>query len=227
MKPSFEWDRELPRLFGRRVDLRWLTRQDAPAILAIFGDPEVMKFWSAPPLKDLTGAVGLIDEIHELFASKRLFQWGICSRTTDEVLGTCTLLNIDPAHRRAEIGFALRRAAWGSGLATEALGLLLGFSFEALDLHRLEADVDPRNERSLRLLDRQGFRREGYLRERWHHLGEIHDAIFLGLIRKEWPGVPQSLHQPEESVTTDRQRDFEEITVRHGRSAGGRPTRRG
>jgi len=40
MVSSFEWGHELPRLSGRRVDLRWLTRQDAPAILAIFGDPE-------------------------------------------------------------------------------------------------------------------------------------------------------------------------------------------
>jgi RimJ/RimL family protein N-acetyltransferase len=73
-------------------------------------------------------------------------------------------------------------------LATEAVQLLLDFAFGTLGLHRIEADADPRNERSLRLLERQGFRREGYLRERWHHNGEIQDAIFLGLIRSEWRG---------------------------------------
>ena len=65
---------------------------------------------------------------------------------------------------------------------------LPSLTFEALDLHRLEADADPDNERSLRVLERQGFRREGYLRERWHHLGEVRDGVLLGLLRREWTG---------------------------------------
>jgi RimJ/RimL family protein N-acetyltransferase len=77
----------------------------------------------------------------------------------------------------------------GNGFAGEAFDLLIRFAFESLDLHPLEADVDPENERSLRLLVRQGFRREGYLRERWHHLSRVHDAVFLGLIRTEWSGA--------------------------------------
>jgi RimJ/RimL family protein N-acetyltransferase len=186
MTPSFEWGPELPRLVGSRVDLRWLTSEDAPALLDVFGDPEVMEFWSSPPLQNLDDARKLIEGIHRLFASRGLFQWGVCLRDTGEVIGTCTLLNLDPPHRRAEVGFALRRSAWGRGLGTEAVGLLLRFAFESLQAHRLEADVDPNNERSLRLLERHGFRREGYLRERWHHLGRIHDAIFLGLLRSDW-----------------------------------------
>lgn len=188
MTASFEWGEALPTIAGRNVVLRSLTQQDAPAIHTIFGDPEVIRFWSCPPLLNLAAARELIEEIHDHFRSRRLFQWGISIHETDEILGTCTLLHLDQAHRRAEVGIALRSTVWGRGFATEALGLLLGFAFGELDLHRVEADVDPRNERSLRLFERQGFRREGYLRERWHHLGEIHDAIFLGLIRKEWLG---------------------------------------
>ncbi len=183
---SFDWGDELPKLAGCRLDLRRLTQEDAPAIFSIFGDPEVMRFWSSPPLADLAAAAALIDEIHDLFRSRRLFQWGVCSREDDVVIGTCTLYNLDLAHRRAEVGFALRRSAWGRGLATEALEVLIRFSFDRLGLHRLEADSDPENAGSLRVLERQGFRREGYLRERWHHLGKVHDAVFLGLLRREW-----------------------------------------
>lgn len=68
----------------------------------------------------------------------------------------------------------------------EALTALLDFAFGALDLHRLEADVDPRNAASVRTLERLGFRREGYLRERWLVGGEIQDALFYGLLRREW-----------------------------------------
>lgn len=191
MTVSFEWGDELPRLSGRRIDLRWLTHDDTPALLRIFGDSEVMRYWSSPPLVDLAAATQLVDEIQHLFRSRTLFQWGISSRESDEVYGTCTLLNIDKAHRRAEIGFALARDAWGQGLATEAVEVLIRFAFEALDLHRLEADVDPRNDRSLHLLERQGFKREGYMRERWHHLGELNDSVFLGLLRSEWGRAPE------------------------------------
>jgi RimJ/RimL family protein N-acetyltransferase len=197
LTPSFEWGSELPRLSGPRIDLRWLTQQDAPAIFSIFGDSEVMRYWSSPPLRDVAGASELIESIHRHFGSRNLFQWGICRKETDEIVGTCTLLNVTLAHRRAEVGIALGRAAWGHGFATEALEVLIGFVFGTLDLHRLEADVDPENERSLRLFERQGFRREGYLRERWHHLGELHDTIFLGLLRRESSKAGAVLDEPD------------------------------
>ncbi len=196
---AFAWRDELQTLVGRRVSLRQLTQADAADVFAIFGDPEVMRFWSSPPLEDIAGATALIAGIHELFRARRLFQWGICARETGKVLGTCTLFNLDATHRRAEIGFAIAREAWGKGLASEALTLLIEFAFHGLGLHRLEADTDPGNVRSLRVLDRQGFKREGYLRERWHHLGKLHDAAFLGLLAREWPGstTPHSNQQDE------------------------------
>ncbi|HEX6057465.1 MAG TPA: GNAT family protein [Gemmatimonadaceae bacterium] len=92
----------------------------------------------------------------------------------------------DPPHRRAEVGYALARAAWGRGYVAEALHAMIGFAFETLALHRLEADVDPRNERSIRALLREGFEREGYLRERYHVSGEVQDAVLFGLLRREW-----------------------------------------
>ena len=184
----FGWGDELPALSGRKVDLRSLREDDAPALLDIFGNAEVTKFWSSPPLPDLAAARAAIADIHTLFTRRELFQWAVCTRDGGEVVGTCTLHHLESAHRRAEIGFALRRDMWGRGVASDAVTTLIGFSFDTLALHRLEADADPDNERSLRVLERQGFRREGYLRERWHHLGELRDGVLLGLLKREWTG---------------------------------------
>lgn len=188
MSSSFEWGESLPSLSGDRVRLRALHDEDAPALLAIFGDAAVMQFWSSPPLENLSAAQDLLEEIRSGFETRRLFQWGVALIDTNLVIGTCTLYQMDLRNRRCELGFAMQSSCWGKGLATEAVTLAIRFAFDVLDLHRLEADVDPDNIRSLRLLERLGFVREGYLRERWHHLGQLRDTVFLGLLRAEWRG---------------------------------------
>lgn len=184
----------LPTLSTARLQLRALARADVPALLAIFGDPVVCRYWSRPALSDLDAAAELEAEIARHFAARTLFQWGIAERATGTVVGTGTLAALSPEHRRAEVGFALARAAWGHGYVAEALPALLDFAFTALGLHRVEADVDPRNVRSIRALERAGFAREGHQRERYWQAGEWQDAVLYGLLRRDWdrgkaPGV--------------------------------------
>lgn len=183
---EFDWGESLPELVGRRVRLGPMDADDAPALLAIFGDPEVVRYWSSPPLEGLAAARQLVEDIRALFEERTLFEWGIRLAGERSVLGTATLHQWDASHARAELGIALARDVWGRGLAKDALTTLIGFAFERLGLHRLEADIDPANHASLRLFERQGFRREGLLRERWVQGGTYQDAIFLGLLRDEW-----------------------------------------
>jgi len=68
----------------------------------------------------------------------------------------------------------------------EALPALIGHAFGAMDLNRLEADIDPRNAPSASVLERLGFRREGLLRERWIVNGEKSDSAIYGLLRGQW-----------------------------------------
>jgi RimJ/RimL family protein N-acetyltransferase len=182
---AFAWD-ELPRLRFQRVRLRPLSDADVPALFRIFGDSEVMRFWSSPPLEDLGAARGLLDHIRRSFEARTLFQWGITTVDDDAVVGTCTIFHIDHDHRRAEIGFAIGRADWRKGYASDAVTALVRFAFDQLDLHRLEADPDPQNQGSIRVLERQGFRREGLLRERYFLNEQPQDAAYYGLLRREW-----------------------------------------
>lgn len=176
----------VPTISTPRLSLRWLTADDAGALYTIFSDPEVMRYWSTPPLTDPREARAMIDEIHEHFRRRDLFKWGVARREDDLVIGTCTLAHIDPQNRRAEIGYALAREHWGRGYIREALMALIDFAFESLNLHRIEADVDPRNAASVRVLEHFGFQREGYMRERWLVGGGVYDSIFYGLLRSEW-----------------------------------------
>ncbi|MEX2304137.1 MAG: GNAT family N-acetyltransferase [Bryobacterales bacterium] len=188
MSTGIGWEK-MPTLSTERLVLRNLREQDVEMVFEVFRDPDVMRYWSSPPMTGIAEAEALIRQIHDLFRAGTLFQWGIASRSSDAILGTCTLFHLDLTHRRGEIGFALGKQHWGQGIASEAVARLIALAFEELGLHRIEADVDPRNEGSLRLLERQGFQREGLLRERYQVGGEIQDAVFLGLLRPEWKGV--------------------------------------
>lgn len=183
---AFDWGDELPRIETPRLVLRHLDDADVPALYDIFRDPEVTRYWSWPAYRHPAQAAALLDEIDELFDERTLFQWGVARREDDLVVGTVTLFQVEPENRRGEVGFALGRAAWGHGYMREALAALFDFAFDTLGLHRLEADVDPRNDRSLAVLERHGFRREGLLRERHFVAGEIQDSVMLGLLAREW-----------------------------------------
>ena len=176
----------LPPLTGRGVRLRQLTQADAADLFDVFSDPLVMRYWSRDPFRHLGEARQLIEDIDAGWRRDTLYQWGIEPDAAGRIVGTTTLFQLSMAHRRGEIGFALGSAWWGRGLAKAAVECLIDHAFHALDLGRLEADVDPRNAASLGLLERLGFQREGLLRERYRVAGEVQDSVILGLLRAQW-----------------------------------------
>jgi Acetyltransferases, including N-acetylases of ribosomal proteins len=175
-----------PTLDTARLRLRPLVDADVAALFSFFGDPEAMRYWSRPELKSIDEAEAMLHDIQTSGRSGGFIQLGIARREDDLVIGTCTLYRIQRDHRRAELGYIIRRDHWGRGLAREALTALLDHAFSTLGLHRLEADVDPRNAASIRLVESLGFKLEGRLRERYFVSGDIQDSAIYGLLAPEW-----------------------------------------
>ena len=176
----------LPVITSSRVVLRWISEDDIDGLYEVFGDPKVMRYWSTPPLANREAAAELQREIASGNEDNSMFKWGLALRESNSVIGTTTLFNLNLDNGRAELGYAMSSAYWGKGYMHEALQALLSHAFEVMNLRRLEADVDPRNAGSIRTLERLGFQREGFLRERWQVNGEIQDAFFYGLLRRDW-----------------------------------------
>jgi len=178
----------LPRLETPRLCLRELVEADAPALFALYSDAETMRYWSCPAFHEPSQALALIHSIGSAMKEGSLLEWGVASREGDRLLGTLTVHQLDTGNRRAELGFLLGRPWWGQGLMREATEAAVAFAFAAdgLDLHRLEADTDPRNQASIRLLERLGFVREGLLRQRWQVAGEWSDSALFGLLAADW-----------------------------------------
>jgi ribosomal-protein-alanine N-acetyltransferase len=176
----------LPVITASRVILRWISEDDIDGLFEVFSDPKVMRYWSSGPLTKREAAAELQREIAGSNENNSMFKWGLALRDSNTLIGTTTLFNLNLDNGRAEIGYAMASAHWGKGYMNEALQALVSHAFEVMNLRRLEADVDPRNAASIRTLERLGFQREGFLRERWHVNGEIQDAFFYGLLRREW-----------------------------------------
>ena len=113
------------------------------------------------------------------------FQYAVGLKADDELIGD-VYFAVEPDGRQAEIGYTLAAGAQGHGYATEAVRAVLAFGFERAGLHRITAGADPRNLPSIRLLERLGFRREGYFPESYWDGEMWTDDVRYALLAREW-----------------------------------------
>ncbi|HKY09205.1 MAG TPA: GNAT family N-acetyltransferase [Candidatus Binatia bacterium] len=195
----------IPTINARRISLRQYAASDLDAIYEIHADPEVMRYLGGSPMLDRSEAQKFMAKALEDFSRGQSIEWGIARRSDNRLMGSITFFSLDAFARRAEIGFALGRPHWGRGYMHEALQAALGYGFNELEFRRVEADTDPNNFPAVRLLERVGFKREGFLRERWVVPNETQDALFYGLLKREWDSAGTvyevvQLPQPPASV---------------------------
>ena len=170
-----------------RLVLRPLAERDVPALFEIHSDALAMRYWSAPVwTTDERGRQMVLRDLDP--AETGHLRLGIERAESGDLVGTCTFFEINAQCQRAELGYMLSSRAWGQGCMHEALSAFIDFAFDHLGLNRIEADTDPRNERSMRLLERLHFVQEGVFRERWIVDGEVSDSAMFGLLRRDWPG---------------------------------------
>lgn len=166
-----------PRLEASGIVLRALELADAEALFAAHGDEATHTYWSSPAHKSVEQTRAYIADT---LAIPDAHIWAITENGA-EALGRIGLF----VQREGvgEIGIIMRPEAAGRGLASKALNLVVAYGFEALDLHRIAADIDPDNAASLNLFLRNGFEREGLLRGNWKtHIG-IRDTVMLAKLR--------------------------------------------
>jgi len=191
----------VPTLESSRLRLRTYRSSDAEAMFRLYSDPRVMRYWSFPPWTSLAQAQAYLARVlGEMEVGTSVLPWAIATRADDVLIGTVTLfsVNIDQGH--AGTGYSLPADVPGQGLAREALGLALAHAFDTLHLRRIEADIDPRNGPSCRLVEHLGFRREGLLRARWHVAGELCDSALYGLLADELVRDPAMRHDAAETL---------------------------
>ncbi len=145
---------------------------DLPAVHALLSDPRNMRYWSSPPHGSLEQSETWLRSMVEADSST---SDDFVIEREGEVIGKigCWLF--------PEVGFMVACDETGNGYATEAMAAFVERRRRAGQPRRLTADVDPRNEASLRLLARAGFVETGRASGTWTVGGEVCDSVYFAL----------------------------------------------
>jgi RimJ/RimL family protein N-acetyltransferase len=173
-----------------RLVLRWIDERDTEALFALFSSTEVTRYWSVGAWTSMEQAREALQRDLAAYADGTALRLAIHLAGQPGLIGTIGLHRFVDQSRRCEVGYALSPQHWGKGYISEALAAALDYGFAALDLNRIEADIDPRNGASARVLERLGFRKEGFMPERWIVKGEMADTVNYGLLKRYWDERP-------------------------------------
>jgi RimJ/RimL family protein N-acetyltransferase len=173
-------------LRGARLRLTALEEDDVPIIASWDEDTQFLRLYDARLARPRPkGEVA--DWLKQLRQEDHTIAFGIRGVESNDLLGTVTLDGVLWPHRVCGIGIAIgERDQWGKGYGFEAAQLTLDFAFRELNLHRVTATVFNYNRRSIALVEKLGFQREGAFREYLERDGERHDMLLYGLLRPEW-----------------------------------------
>ena len=174
---------ELQQLTTNRLCLREITLDDVPALFSYFSNDEVTKYYGMESFTDIEQAEQLVRHFAMIYEQKKGMRWAIEQKDQPGLIGTIGFNLLSILHKRTEVGYELHPDFWGKGLVGEALDAVVKFGFEELKLNRIAATVFVENEASKQVLIKQGFVREGLLRQYILQSGIAHDVYIYAKIK--------------------------------------------
>jgi len=145
-----------------RLILRRPRVEDAPLILAAYAqDSDVTRYLTFRPHSDVTEAIEALDRFAASWRSGKSYNWLLFRRDSDELVGAISARR----DQGINLGYLVARPFWRQGYMTEALSAVLEWAFSDPSIFRVWAVCDVENHASARLLESNGFSREGILRK--------------------------------------------------------------
>lgn len=179
LQPNFS---PFPTIATSRLLLREVTIADSTELFFLRSDATVLKYLDKEPEKSIEETIAFIKRAKQDLENIDGILWGIVSKENNSIIGTISYWRMQKEHYRAEIGYALHPAQQGKGLMDEAMKAVLLYGFETMQLHSVEANVNPANTASINLLEKNGFVKEAHFRENYYHNGKFLDSAIYSLI---------------------------------------------
>lgn len=172
-----------PIIQTERLLLRNVKKEDASDMLKYLSDEVVVKHMGLDPFQNVKDALEEIHWYDSIYKECSGIRWGITLKGEDKVIGTCGFLNRALKHYKAEVGFELSKEYWERGIAGEALEAVIKYGFQNFELERIEALIEPENIASQRLVEKQGFTKEGLLRHYEYTNGKFDDLYMYSILK--------------------------------------------
>ncbi|MEO5571920.1 MAG: GNAT family N-acetyltransferase [Bacteroidia bacterium] len=174
-----------PVLESERLVYQQISDADAPDIFELRTNEKILKYSDRLPMKNMQEAMDMVKIISDSFDNYNGIAWTMKLKDTKKTVGHVTFWRIIKEHHRAEIGYAMFPQYWGKGYMREAINKVIDYGFSEIKFHSIEANVNPNNQPSIKLLERRGFLREAYFKENYYFNGKFVDSAIYSLINKK------------------------------------------
>lgn len=171
-----------PVLHTRRLLLRPIGIKDAQRLYALRSSPLVLKYIQKKPLQNIKEARAMIKMIEHNWFENKAILWVIALKEEPEMMiGNITFWRIDAEHKRAELGYILSPDYWQQGIMQEAAKPVIEYGFKKMNLHGIEAHINPENKGSEHLLQKMGFQKEAHFTENYYYESKFYDSAIYCL----------------------------------------------
>ena len=174
---------------GEHVILRAFEREDAERCYRWMNDPNIVRtLKSRYPIAFQNEIEWLEGAMHAGTASAGERHFAIERKDDRAHIGNASIHDIDWVSRTAAFGlFIGEPSAWNRGFGSDAIGTLVRFAFDEMNLRKLRIDVFDYNDRAKHVLETHGFVQEGRLRREFYREGTYHDIVILSKFRDAAP----------------------------------------
>lgn len=174
-------------IIGERVRLRAMEKEDLPAFVRWFNDPEVRRnLMMVQPL-----SMGQEEKWYADILNLPVDEQPLCIEVKQgedwSLIGNLGFMHINQHDRSAEIGISIgEKRFWNQGYGTEAMRLMVGHGFENLNFNRIYLQVYETDPRGKRCYEKVGFSVDGRLRQARFLEGRYADVFIMSILKSEW-----------------------------------------
>lgn len=171
-------------LIGKHIYLRAIEPDDLPFLYQIENNE---LFWpisnTQKPFSKFLLQQYLENAQQDIYQAKQL-RLMIINRQNNDSIGMIDLFDFNPKHRKAGVGIVISKEAENNGFATQALKLVINYSFTHLDLHQVYANITESNLKSIRLFENQLFKKIGIKKDWTFTNGKYQNEVLYQLINE-------------------------------------------
>ncbi|GFZ33148.1 putative N-acetyltransferase YoaA [Clostridium zeae] len=179
---------DFPVLESANIILKKIEKTDVKEVFKIYNNEKVFEFCGIIPKNNIDTVEKMIGHFERDYNKRSRIKWGIFSKNhSNKLVGIIEAMDFNQKVNMVTVGYFLAEKNWGKGIASEALSLLIKFLFETANINRIQAEVMPKNMASKHVLIKNGFMKEGLLRQAslWSGKGVV-DLEIYGYLKEDY-----------------------------------------